>query len=59
MKQTITFDFAIGQQVKTPIDQPGTIDAISFDIRGPMYRVIFWYDGNRKSEWLYPWELRP
>lgn len=55
---TIEFEFSLGQRVKiTEVETKGRIDSLSVDNRGPMYRVVYWLDGDRHTEWLYPWEL--
>ena len=58
-KRTVEFDFDIGDPVLIePIGMIGRIDGLLFDSLGPQYRVIFWNDGSRKAEVMYPWELK-
>lgn len=39
------------------IQRPGVVEALLVDSRGPQYRICYWADRSRKSEWLYPWEI--
>lgn len=54
----VQFDYAIGDQVRIrAIEMPGRIIALMLDAEGPAYRVCYWSDGSRKTEWLFAWEL--
>ena len=35
----------------------GHIDSLELDNNGKMYRVIYWFNGERKSAWSYANEL--
>lgn len=37
----------------------GVITAVMRDADGISYRVVWWHDGYRRHEWLYPHEIRP
>ena len=39
------------------IHRPGVVDSLIVDNLGPQYRVCYWNDSNRKTEWMYGWEL--
>jgi hypothetical protein len=54
----VEFQFEIGQDVKVkPIGMVGVVDSLSLDNNGKQYRVVYWNDGDRKSAWLYGWEI--
>jgi hypothetical protein len=54
----VEFQFDIGQEVKvTPIRMMGVIDSLSLDNNGKQYRVVYWNDGDRRSVWMYAWEI--
>jgi len=58
MKTCITYEFEIGEIVLIDeIERRGTVDAMSTSINGEEYRVIFWNNGVRHSEWLRCWEI--
>ena len=41
------------------IDRPAVIDGITVYASGePQYRVVYWNDGRRYSEWVYSYEIR-
>jgi lipocalin len=53
-----TFEFALRDQVSIKeLNRPATIEAMSLDSMGPQYRVAFWADGNRKTAWVYAFEI--
>lgn len=54
----LTSNFSIKDTVKViGIDTIGKIDAVMFEESGLQYRVIYWLNGERKTGWLYDWEL--
>jgi len=54
----VSFKYNIEDRVKVKaIDIEGQIDSMATDIRGEMYRVVYWNDGVRYSVWMYEWEL--
>jgi hypothetical protein len=54
----IDFKFQLGQTVTLKeINRPGLIDACAlFDV-GVQYRVAYWNNGDRKTEWVYEGEI--
>ena len=55
---TITTPFSLGDIVMlTFINRPGIINGIRIDNLGIQYRVCYWFDGCRKSEWVYDSEI--
>lgn len=55
---TIDFKYSLGQKVNIlAINMVGTIDSLVMDNQGPMYRVVYWNDSQRKAEFLYAWEI--
>lgn len=54
----IEFKFELGQKVMIrEIQRPGVVDLLQFDNFGKMCRVAYWDSSERKSTWLYEWEL--
>lgn len=54
----IEFAFKLGERVLIQeIGRCGVVDSLLVDSLGPQFRVAYWNDGIRKSEWLYAWEL--
>ncbi len=59
MPKTVEFAYAIGDEVKiVAIDRPARVMALLCDSDGPQFRVVFWEGGARKTEWLYPFEIK-
>lgn len=53
-----TFDFDLEQKVKIiEIDRPGIVTGLLFEGSGTQYRVQYWDNACRKTEWLYAFEL--
>ena len=49
---------SIGDKVKIrELDQAGRIDAIQWSVNGIEYRVVYWWDGVRHSDWMAEWEV--
>ena len=60
MARTVEFAYDIESKVRVkPIEMDGFVDALCLDIRGEMYRVVYWNDGKRESSWMYGWEIEP
>ena len=54
----VEFDFHLQQRVTIlALDLPGIVTACLIGPDGKEYRVVYWSDGSRKSEWLLPFEL--
>jgi len=34
-----------------------TVIALMFDSEGISYRINYWWDGDRKCEWVFHWEI--
>lgn len=54
-----TFCFCLGEEVMVKqIMQRGVVHARSDCLTGgQVYRVIYWWEGERRDEWLYRYEL--
>jgi len=58
MSRNVTFKFDIGDSVKIlAINVSGRVDAQMTTTCGTEYRVIYWYNGERKAVWMYDYEL--
>ena len=58
MFRTVVFMYDIGDEVKVePIKMVGRVDSLCYDALGIQYRVVYWNDGQRCSQWLYDWEI--
>lgn len=58
MSYSVEFAHGIGDTVKvTALDLPARVIAVMVDAEGPAYRVVYWSDACRKSEWVFAWEL--
>jgi len=56
---TIEYKFNIHDRVLLiDLETYGTVDSLTTDINGSMYRVVFWYNGDRKSVWVYDYEIK-
>ena len=54
----VQFEYALGEPVKIKeLEMIGHIDSLELDNNGKMYRVIYWFNGERKSAWSYGYEL--
>jgi hypothetical protein len=50
----------LGQRVRIKdADLRGLVTGILLDSDGVQYRVVYWVDGVRRAEWLYPSEIEP
>jgi len=58
MDTLITFNFSIHESVRIKaIGITGHVDAQMNSINGTEYRVGYWYNGERKSVWMYGREI--
>ena len=55
----VQFEYSLGEPVKIKAleNMLGHIDSLELDNNGKMYRVIYWFNGERKSAWAYANEL--
>lgn len=52
------FEFGVGASVTVKaIAVPAIVDAVMFTTGGSEYRVVYWWDGGRRSQWVYGSEL--
>ena len=59
MKSNIEFDHSIGDEVEIiSIGMKGRVLALTRDQEGLSYRVVYWWNGNRHTEWLQSWEIK-
>lgn len=59
MKQVVEFDYSVGDRVMLiEIDRPGVVTSLIRDNDGLQYRIVWWDNGSRKSEWLHSFEIR-
>lgn len=57
MKQ-VTYEYGLSDKVTIrAVDMPGRVDSLSTSEGGHTYRVVYWNDGKRYSEWMYGWEI--
>lgn len=55
---TVTLQFSLRQRVKVKdIDRTGVVTAAMLDGDGWSYRVAYWDNSQRRSEWLLDFEL--
>lgn len=48
------FKCKLGQRVQLiDIDRPGLVTGVMRDSDSTQYRVVWWWDGVRRSEWLH------
>ncbi len=58
-EHAVYFDHCIGATVKVlALELTGRVSGMMLDECGPSYRVVYWSDGSRRSEWMYGWEIR-
>lgn len=56
---TQSFAFSLQDEVTiVEINRPGVINGMSADALGCQYRVVYWNDCQRRSEWVYGWEIK-
>jgi len=57
-RKTQNFEFNIGDGVMIhAIETQGLVDGMSVDKLGIQYRVVYWNQGRRYSEWVYSGEI--
>lgn len=55
---TVDFKYGVGDVVMIKaLSMQGHVDAMSVDRLGLMYRVVWWWECKRNTEWLYDWEI--
>jgi hypothetical protein len=58
--KVVEFAYSVGQKVKVvPLALPGYVEALCLDNQGLTYKVVYWSEGKRESQWLYDWEIEP
>lgn len=58
-EHTQSFAFTLNERVMLlEIRRPGVITGINIDSLGVQYRVVYWNDSQRRTEWVYEWEIR-
>lgn len=58
MSHTVEFAYKPGDKVQLiALKLPGNITGVLADSDGVQYRVVWWWDGTRRSEWLNPFEI--
>lgn len=55
---TVNFTFGLRQRVEI-VDAKiqGTIDSMNHGSEADEYRIVYWHNGERKSVWMYEWEI--
>ena len=54
------FHYDLGDKVKLlEIDRPGIVTGLCVDNVGIQYRVVYWNNCDRKTEWVYDQEIQP
>jgi hypothetical protein len=54
----VAFFFSLGDRVTlSEIGQPGVVTGLLHEQLGDQYRVTWWNNGERKTEWLFGHEL--
>lgn len=60
MKHSVEFLYQIKESVRIPaIDTDGFVEGLMLFQSGPEYRVVWWLEGVRYSQWLSEHELAP
>lgn len=55
----IDFEYDISDHVTVKaIEMHGRVDSLSYDATGKMYRVVYWHNGERYTQWMYSWEIQ-
>jgi len=55
---TVNFDHAIDDVVRVKaLEVEGRVEQVLFDGCGPQYLVAHWYDGNKRSIWMWDSEI--
>lgn len=54
----VEFTFSIGDTVKLKdLALTGTVTGLLHEQHGQQYRVAWWSNGERRCEWLHPFEI--
>ncbi len=57
-RRTESFAFDLYDEVQLlDINRPGKVTGISIDRFGTQYRVLFWHESARRSEWVDEQEI--
>jgi hypothetical protein len=55
---SVNFKYDLQQTVRVKaIGITGKIDSMLTGVNGEEYRVVYWYNGERKAVWMYDWEI--
>lgn len=55
----VNYKYDLGDKVKIiAVDMPGQVDSLCTSESGNTYRVVFWNNGRRYSDWMYDWEIQ-
>jgi hypothetical protein len=58
MRRNVPFEYLPGDAVTiVPIKEPATVVACCVSVDGHEYEVAYWYEGERRCEWLRTYEL--
>ena len=58
-ENTVKFLFFITQTVwLIPMECSAVVTCLEYGMSGKRYQVVYWNDGERKSEWVFENELR-
>ena len=58
MGRIVNFEFDLAQEVEIKaVGMKGFIVAMLLDTEGPAYKVAYWNNGSRASEWMFAKEL--
>lgn len=38
-------------------EEPGIVSAVMHSQDGVLYRIVYWYGGMRREDWMYAFEL--
>jgi hypothetical protein len=53
------WEYTIADEVRIiAINTIARVDGLTLDNSGPMYRVVYWDNSERRSVWVYPWEIK-
>ena len=54
----VEFRYDISDKVKVKdITVNGRVTGLLKDDDGLQYRIVYWYNGERKSTWMFDWEI--
>lgn len=57
---TVTTKYNLGDRVRIKeISCHGIVESISWDSLGEQYKVAYWFNGERKTCWVFTSELEP